>query len=195
MILLIDGYNVLKDRSPGRTSADERKAFLQLIDAYTRAKQHSALVIFDGFDTEDLMSHTTSKSTVQVVYSGKYSADTLIIRKLAKSNSCHLLISSDRSLQDAAHRKDIPSLNSADFWSFLDHFRKKQINKNQTTAETPAIKLHSDPQSIDLIMDEASRQIIYKEDDLLLLEQKITQARRPKEKRSDQRLLAIINKL
>ena len=69
MILLIDGYNVIKQAMLKKTiSEDERKSFIKQLGKYHKIKGHKIMLIFDGgpFDR----ASKEKENGVYVIYAG-----------------------------------------------------------------------------------------------------------------------------
>lgn len=118
MVLLIDGYNVLKRSGHGDViSAEERGAFLDLVDRYLALKKHEGAVFFDGGESS-LPTHWRWSERLVVHYAGNQkSADDLLLDALAEAErDRYLLVSSDRELIDAAEARGIASLGAEDFY-------------------------------------------------------------------------------
>lgn len=141
MLLLLDGYNILKKiKHPSFISDAERKNFIKKLNNYAHQKKLSLLVVFDGgpfvWPLQEKISAMTS-----VVYSGtRQSADDYIKNYIEQhKNNDILLISSDRELITHARRNSINSLDSHTFSQFLDSMESPQLT--QKTSQEHAQKL------------------------------------------------------
>src|SRR5690349_11587596 len=77
MILIIDGYNVLKQVYGKQIDEKLRTHFIKKLQQYASKKGHHLIVIFDGYFHDDA-SYTKSKR-LEVIYSGlNLSADDVI---------------------------------------------------------------------------------------------------------------------
>ncbi|MCL4229679.1 NYN domain-containing protein [Candidatus Dependentiae bacterium] len=127
MIIIIDGYNLLKQVMPGEVIGDhERERFIQQLCEYARKKKHSVVLVFDGGSyvrpTKEI------KGNVQIVYSGHHeSADDYIHRYVEKHKSYDmLLISSDRELRrKVAACAAVEAIHPEEFYRlFLQELRR-----------------------------------------------------------------------
>lgn len=157
MILIVDGYNVLKKRTGKHVSESVRNAFITQIAAYAVLKKHSCIVVFDAgpFVTE----HHVRIGTVQVIYAGqKQTADTCIIRLIQQhAGRDVLVVTDDRAICSVAYEHDIPSLGSTDFYDLLN-----QSSDTKQQVQRPLRKLHGEAQEIDAFMQEVSGQVEHK---------------------------------
>ncbi len=120
MILIIDGYNVLKQHGAHRGTERDRDQFIVLLQKYARVKGHAITVVFDGGATS--WPEKQMRMGMSIVYAGTAStADTYIKRILYEVQHQEvLLITTDRALNHAADDYGIPSLDSADFITILN---------------------------------------------------------------------------
>src|SRR5690349_18507069 len=120
MIIVVDGYNLIKNVIPGReVNEPERRKFLALFGAYAQRKKHSLVVVFDGGPYEWV--HKENVLGVQVMYSGtRETADEVIVKYLYVQRTKELLlVSSDHEICVAASRLEIPSIGSLDFYGLM----------------------------------------------------------------------------
>lgn len=155
MILIIDGYNVLKQvQGHKSTSHHELKVFVDELAGYFKRRGLEATVVFDGGPTP--YPDATHKPFGHVVYSGyKECADTLIKRFLDDYKGREVvLISSDRALRDYAHERGFESLGGQEFYH--DYVRK--IHRNPPVVDQGIHKLATDTDpELDALMMEAAR--------------------------------------
>lgn len=167
MILLIDGYNVLKqiffDRKVGQR---ERKQFIEQLGAYGKKRQHKMIVVFDGGPYERTWQEKIAG--VYVVYSGTLeTADDYIKRYLEQHKELDLLlVSSDNELRSAAARLSIEAMRSAKFYELVQ--ASLQSNVLPTAKETEVLKT-SEGQDVQLdeIMREGSKKVPTKVEDVV----------------------------
>lgn len=121
MILVLDGYNILKKiKHTSYISDTERQKFIKQLNHYAHQKKLSLILVFDGGPfqwpaTEKISTYLT------VVYSGtRETADDYIKQYLEEHKGADLLlVSSDRELVQHAHQFHTPSLDSYEFSHFL----------------------------------------------------------------------------
>jgi predicted RNA-binding protein with PIN domain len=154
MILIIDGYNLLKFVHGAQTVTEhQRAAFVQQLTQYTRHRSLKPILIFDGGDAR-WPSHT-SHGIVTVTYAGSHeTADAYIQRYIAQhKNKKLLLVSSDRELAQYANDHLVPSIDAPFFWHILQYvqLQHKQSAKQKAAGQT--IKLsHEDNPALDAQM-------------------------------------------
>jgi hypothetical protein len=118
MIIIIDGYNVLKQLNPN-SSEKTKQHFISQLSSYAERKHHTLIIVFDGGDQPYDYSEHYNK--VKVIYSGyKQTADDVIKALLEKmKNEDALLVSSDRELVRYAHRNTIESSDALAFYHLI----------------------------------------------------------------------------
>lgn len=144
MILLIDGYNVVKQAiSKSDVSDKERDFFIRQLGKYCKVKGHKARLVFDGGPsdrpTRELLYGVT------VVYSGyRDSADDYIKDYLDAHKAMDLLlVSTDRDICRHASRINIEQLDSRDFYYIMcESLNKlgKQLDNKVVDSLTVATK-------------------------------------------------------
>ncbi len=193
MIILVDGYNVLRGVLEGR-EADERarNQFLAQLGRYAKRKKHKIIVMFDGGSSP--LPEREDQFGIEVVYSGYVdTADDLIKKKLTE---CHgkdvLLVSSDRELNSWGSRYDIPSIEARDFYELLQSALAKTENAHEVEIEV--IHLSDGHMDLNQLMEEATRVIPVKQADMI---GKAEQRTSPSYKQSkiNRKLLDILKKL
>lgn len=162
MIIVIDGYNLLKGRQGNRLiSESERHQFLHQLSLYGKRKKHKIVVVFDAGPSE--WAHKEKINKVIVIYSGaKESADQAIKHYLADHvTSDLLLVTSDRELNMFASKHDIVSIDSQDFDTLLMH-ALQQPGQKETEVQVVIDEKETD---FDTIMQQAAAVIPQKQDD------------------------------
>lgn len=141
MILLIDGYNVLKQAFPGSKNVldKQRAAFINQLAYYKLKKVATITDIVVVFDAGPLLHATREiRGGVVVIFSGqKSSADDWIAQYAEKHrNKDILLISSDRKLGDVCQRYGVKTMPAQEFYAIvrdvLSHdaeYTNEQINQ------------------------------------------------------------------
>lgn len=189
MILVIDGYNLLKHIDPDRfIDEHERLTFLHELARYARFKKHKVVVVFDGGPYQ--WPHKESVMDVKVIYSGvRETADTVIMHYLADHHAKDLLlVSSDHELNLFASKHDVVSIGSDDFYQLLRAGLKEAEGK---AVEVP-VRFDEDEQDVDTLMEQASAFVPRKEEDIMPRESRMPQGRRSKK---DRLLLKKLKKL
>jgi predicted RNA-binding protein with PIN domain len=171
MIIVIDGYNVLK-QALGRTEIAQREkdTFIKQLSRYAKKKGHAVLVVFDGGSTQKADKERIDG--ISVVHSGfEQSADDWI-KNYMQQHKGHdlLLVSTDRELGASVKRMGITCLDSMDFYKIL---QESTLDSNRShTTRGPIIKTasHETPGLDDLMM-QASRIVNTKLDDAIATKQ------------------------
>jgi len=183
MILLIDGYNVLKQVFPAEIVGQrERKRFIEHLGKYGKKRQHKVVLVFDGGPYE--RDWQEKVAGVYVVYSGTLeTADDYIRRYLEKNKKLDLLlISSDRELRSAAARLNIESMHSPEFYKMV--VATLRSGSKKTAKETEVVKTSEGKNvQLDEIMREGSKKVPSKVEDLIRPERsRKSKAHQPKKK-------------
>jgi len=194
MILLIDGYNVLKQVFPAQIIGErQRKKFIENLGRYGKKRQHKIVLVFDAGPYE--RSWQEKVAGVYVVYSGTLeTADDYIKRYLEEHRELDiLLVSSDRELRSAAARWSIESMRAPEFYKIVQEFLKSGVA--QAVKKTDVVKT-SEEKNVDLdeIMREGSKVVQSKVDDFVKLKRsRKSKAHRPSKK--EQKKLKKLKKL
>lgn len=166
MVIVIDGYNVLKQLHDEIVSQEERQGYIKTLKRYAKKKSHTIILVFDG-GLSDWQSREKYGNVI-VIYSGtRYTADDAIKRYLEDNQHKDLLlITDDRQLIDHAQMLKIVALSPRIF----DGYVKKalaQLPAGIEFAETQAQKLHPDrnDKELDQLMHEASIMIEHKSEE------------------------------
>ena len=162
MIIIIDGYNLLKQVEPTSSPGTKQK-FIRELEAYANHKRHNLIIVFDGGDQP--YEYHESQSKVRITQSGyKQTADDYIKRLLEQEKGKDLLlVSSDRELIKFAQQLNIESTQSRLFWTLI-HSQKTDVSPTHTTA----LIRKSNPtpnQELEKIMEETTRKIPQKFED------------------------------
>lgn len=165
MILIIDGYNVLKQQEYG-TFIEEttRAALAHRLQKYAKKKKHEIILVFDGgqfaWPTNEMFG------AVQVVYAGAgKSADEYIVHYVAENkHKDFLLISSDRALARSLASFDVPAVDALDFMELV---RQSEQQTGQITKQHgPLIKTTAAKnEAVDELMKEVGKRVYYKDED------------------------------
>jgi len=172
MVLVIDGYNVIKQALMKNTISDfEREQFIKQLGKYHKIRGHKIELVFDGGPLD--WPSRAKKHGVYLVYSGyNESADHYIKRYLKEHKALDvLLVSSDRDICNCAARLGIEYVDSKEFYRIMQS-RIKTAKSQVAVSQKKATKLsNSQDEEIDALMQEASKIIQYKTEDFTLLDQ------------------------
>lgn len=166
MIIIVDGYNLLKQLFPAALVTErERHAFITYMRSYARKKEHDIVIVFDGgpytWPTKE------DHKGIRVVYSGVHeSADDYIKYYITQQkNQDLLLVSSDRELCVYADRMGVTSINSLDFYQVIRAtMQESEALYEQSTDQAKKLCDESNAE-LDEIMQEASGKVMHKRDD------------------------------
>ncbi|MCB9492958.1 MAG: NYN domain-containing protein [Epsilonproteobacteria bacterium] len=141
MIVLIDGYNLLKQIFPGaKHNLDKQKRqFIQQL-AFYKAKKSDAIkeiiVVFDAGPFSH--AYREIKSGITVIYSGQKScADKWIENYVAKHKQKHcLIVTLDRQLTQACEKYGTYSISVYDFYHLMQDALLDQAAPTPTSTNT-----------------------------------------------------------
>ncbi len=191
MIIIIDGYNVMKHHDPDRRiSEQERSQFIRLMGRYAGRKRHALIVVFDGGDAAWPYKETIAG--IKVVYAGfKKTADDVIMRYIKDyANKDLLLVSSDNELGRCADRHDVVSIGSEEFYYLVS---EADSQSSSSIIDEPEIAVDQEVESLDELMQEASRQVPLKSEDQQL--NRVIDTGRGRLSKNDRKLLNLLKKL
>ncbi len=165
MIIVIDGYNVLKGAFyPNKITDNERGDFIARMNNYARIKMHTTVVVFDGGN--DPHPERESHDQVTVVYSGYNQTADEYIKEFIDGHRQHemVLVSTDRELCRFANKHDIVTIDSEDFYALVQNAISHGAQKN-TVKHHDIIKFSQTESDVDDIIMAGSSQIPLKHDD------------------------------
>ncbi len=173
MLLLIDGYNLLKNiHKVSRVTEQQLDQFKLRLSQYAKLSGNEVILIFDG--GSDWYPSKEVDKKITIIYSGiQESADDLIKEYLQRLKGRDvLLVSTDRALDVAAHNVGIEYVDSDEFYVLMEQRleKKRVIHTNSSQSRLVRINLQKNTE-LDNLMEEASRSIISKDE-------KIEQARK-----------------
>lgn len=100
-LLIIDGYNVIKNFYAGSTSfSDKRKQFIKDISNCLDYKDFTKVVVFDS--KEQSFDYSEKVGEIKVIYSGYHKSADSIIENIVISNTSYnkiIVVTSDLALQ------------------------------------------------------------------------------------------------
>jgi predicted RNA-binding protein with PIN domain len=191
MILLVDGYNLLKYINPYRDITEhERMLFLHQLKRYARYKKHKVVVVFDGGPYQ--WPHKEQVAGIKIIYSGaRDTADAVIMHYIADHKTKDLLlITSDHELNLFASKHTIVSIGSDDFYRlFQEGLQEQQEEVQEISVTLDEDELESD---LDTLMAQASEMVPCKEEDILPNE---VPSRSSRSSKKDRLLLKKLKKL
>ncbi|MCL4380225.1 NYN domain-containing protein [Candidatus Dependentiae bacterium] len=159
MIVLIDGYNVLKAQlASSHASQAERHRFIQQLIKFAARRGHRIVLVFDGGDhpwslRESMQGH-------EIVYSGyKQSADA-VLRQLMVNYKGHdaVVVSSDREVSRYARHNGLTAISSQDFLATLQQVVTVPPATIAGTKELVKTTTESNP-DLDTLMELGSRKM------------------------------------
>jgi predicted RNA-binding protein with PIN domain len=194
MILVIDGYNLLKQIFPGiKNNLEKQKSTFIKELAYYKVKKKDTIseiiVVFDAGPSNH--ATRTIKSDIVIIYSGvKSSADNWILNYVERNRTSEILvITLDRALREACHKLGAETLGVYDFYKILQENLFER--HHQEPLSTPSLEkyasfpLDEEPSSslsseaLDILMEQAS---------VLMDNQKIDDLKQPSRKGKSQSL-------
>lgn len=164
MIIVIDGYNILKyNAGQLYVSEERRRHFVRRCARYGHFKNNSIVIVFDGGDSQWQSSYKDHDALVIYAGHGK-SADDAIKRYMSKQRADNLLlISSDNELAYWASERHIASMGAPDFLQILSTYSIKQAD-HSTSASIIKTTQDSSPE-LDALMQEAALMNVSKPED------------------------------
>lgn len=163
MIIIIDGYNVLKRIDSGADIGQrERDRFASELARYGQAKKHSIVLVFDGGpSSRPVREH---KNGAQVIYAGtKSSADEYIAHYAQDHRNQDLMVvSADRALCRLVVQFGATCIDPEAFMYLLR--AKKDTTSGQKSSAIIKTS-EKDEVLLDELMQEAGKQEIYKPHD------------------------------
>ena len=208
MIVLIDGYNVLKQISSAthknaahgnalhgtavHISSAQRRVFINRLHEYALRHGHQIFLVFDGTVADD--DYVPSSRSLSVLYSGHTKNADLVLKKLCTRYKGYevVLVSSDRDVCAYASLCGIACLDALMFYKLLVH---KAPTSTTTTLKSQgnAVKRfgHESNQEVDELMQQASKVLVVKQEDGAVTREKNAQMLSKK----DKKLKKLVNKL
>lgn len=196
MILVVDGYNVLKQVLMGRQITQaERMVFIAQLGKYGRIKHHEIILVFDGGPSDWVFKERISG--VLVVYPGpSQTADDYIKQYLAKRRSDDMmLVSNDRELKQRASQLSIPSIEAIYFYKLVQGTLQEVVSEHKMP-NGGLVKLTEDENpELDQIMQEASKKIATKPEDVAPSELKSRHSVAHRLSKEDRKVIKKLRKL
>ncbi len=213
MVVIIDGYNLLKQIFPhvkGRIDK-ERNAFIRQLGYYKNKKSKEIKEIIVVFDAGPF-GHATREvhEGVVVMFSGQRStADDWIIEYAdTHKNEDLLVVTMDRKIIQACEKAGATTLSSLDFYGLMQSFLLEEAAQEFSTRESPIVSVVEkydqeddafeskkvDKHALDLMMEQSSF-FLSKEDDVDLDRGDKRKSSPLKLSKKDRKLLSKLKKL
>ncbi len=168
VIILVDGYNVLKQVHDGELiSEQQRRAFIKQLAIYQKIRKHKKImVVFDG--GPDTWATQEKIRGILVIYagSGRIADDYILSFMKEHKEKAHnmLLVSSDRELCSWACDNKVTSIDAYEFYRLMMKAIKPPV---KVPDGQKAIKISEDSSpELDELMQEAARYVTPKSTDL-----------------------------
>ncbi len=119
MIIIVDGYNILKQARGVYANELEKQAFVSEVAQYARHKKHQVLLVFDGgYST---YPERERREYITVIHAGTHqTADDYIKKLLGEMQGKDVLLaSSDNELCFFAYNRGMASIDAMAFFSLL----------------------------------------------------------------------------
>jgi predicted RNA-binding protein with PIN domain len=161
MIIVIDGYNLLKQVfDPNNISEKKRTAFVNVLGKYREKKGHKIVIIFDAGPC--IAPLKEKQRGIQVLFSGQYqTADDLIIQFVQENPTKEIMVvTADRKIKEATKSQLVEIVDPLYFYAKV----KEALASNQTHKknEYQVIKLTQDSnEEIDALMQKAAGMKIF----------------------------------
>lgn len=162
MIILVDGYNLLKHIFPGNNkNLDKQKnSFIHQLASYKSAKSNEiteVIVVFDAGPSDHATRYI--KSGVVIIYSGTRSnADSWIIHYVEKNRDKQMfVVTLDRGLKNACAKHGADSIDVEQFYTIVqqNYLKEGQRNVYERPDNDATLQKYHDV-SIDDELDEQS---------------------------------------
>lgn len=125
MHIIIDGYNLIR-QSPSlqqfetRSLEEGRNELIRRLSRFKKERGHKVTVVFDGWISGSPQEERYNESGITVIYSRQgEQADEVIKRMVRKGKSSAVVVTSDKSIADAATRNGGTAIPSPEFESRL----------------------------------------------------------------------------
>ena len=115
LVYIIDGFNLVHSIPDLKNSDNPHTDLIHYIKAnrLTGSRNNKVVIAFDG----GVNSESVLEREFEIIFSGRGSADDLIVERLKKikNKSETIVVSNDRQIRDAVKRQGAKSLKVADF--------------------------------------------------------------------------------
>jgi predicted RNA-binding protein with PIN domain len=191
VIIFIDGYNLLKSLRGDEIAEPERDHFIRQLRRYASKRGHTIVLVFDAGPLRTVSSE--SHGAVKVIYSGKYTADEILIAEVERTPKDQVLVvTDDRAVCAVVSGIDCVSMGVREFYGYLLAalrertdmvVRKHAVVKTSKTTNT----------ELDELMQSASAKVMQKQEDYARVD--MLHKMGQKESKIERRLLQILRKL
>jgi len=187
MIIIVDGYNVLKQIGKKETITEtERRSFVNKLGLYKKKRNHKKIMVVFDAGPSTWVSQEKIRGVV-VVYSGSSkTADDYIesyIEENKQKAESMMLITSDRALASFASEHGIASVDSLEFYKIVMNVIRPPV-LCQTGGQQVVKMTRETNIDLDELMHKASKGIISKAEDGPEGVDKIAKARGSKRERA-----------
>ncbi len=188
MIIIVDGYNILKQVRGIHASESEKHAFTQKLDSYAQSKNHQIMLVFDG--GYSMYPAKEQQGLVTIIHPGIHQSADDYIKKILEEmrGKDALLASSDNELCAFAYHRGIASIDALAFFNLLvskdsvTTLKSDSMLKKSTTA--------SESKELEEIMEQETRRMLIKKDDMIKKRERVQ-----KVAKHEKKLLKKIKKL
>lgn len=153
MILVIDGYNVLKyGGQTSKRSENDREKFIAILNRYATNKKLDITLVFDSGPT--IWPFREKHERVLVIYAGQgQSADHFIIDYVHEQKNKQLIVvSSDREIIHGVKTLGIETLSAADFYQLLRQALIPTVQEKQTSPVRKLAHVPDQPEIDELML-------------------------------------------
>lgn len=194
MIVIIDGYNILKSRyKESFLSKECIDRFVRKLEVYSKVKNHKIILVFDGGEFR-WANYIDKSLNLKIVETGYHNdADSYIINYIESNRHKDIIVvSNDNEIKAHAAGLNMPVIDSDAFYQILD---ASNISKNIIEANSSIKKFSNNSnQELDALMINTNVQ--YKKEDSMLNNSSINQKKNSKKlSKLERKLLKIIKKL
>lgn len=166
MVLLIDGYNLIKQvLGCQRVSHVQFTHFVADLEHYLKKQRLQAVMVLDG--GQSTHGHELKNAMLTIRFSGyQQTADTVIMQYLDEHvGQENVVVTSDRQLRNYAHSKGKETICSDEF--YYQFMKKNRGTKHSARKDTQLQKLStSSPLELDELMLESTHAIVPKDEEI-----------------------------
>lgn len=179
MIIIIDGYNLLKHVFPGSKNnlTKHKSIFIQQLAYYKSKKGQDIQEIIVVFDAGPMNHATRSiKSGITIVFSGvKSSADNWILHFVERNkNKGILIVTLDRNLQEECNKLGADWISVYDFYKIIQNFLLEEVS-SQSLDQLPNGTSYKKYESMPLETETTHEKIVDQKAFALLMNEAILQ--------------------